>query len=358
MAGPQLHMSSRSPGPQRAPVALRWDDVALDGLAAVLPSGSRTTRELEGALGPLYRRLGLKPGWVETVTGIEARRIWGPGETFLTGAVEASQRAMDEAGIAASDVQALISCSVYKPRLEPSVACEIQGALGIGSHAFNFDVANACLGFLTGMQIAADMIQLGRIDTALVVSAEDASPVLGSTLAALTSPKADIHAFKGHLATLTLGSAAAAVVLTRASRARSTHRLVGGTVLSATEHHGLCVGDADGMQTDSVTLLREGVALAGRTRAAFDDVLGWEDGIDTAALHQVGRAHHESVLRQLRVPATQAPPVYPSLGNIGSCGVPVTAALARDEGRLRPGEHLGLMGIGSGLNCMMLGVVW
>lgn len=362
MSGPTLTVhptSALASAPSPSPVALRWSDVALDGLAAVLPHNRRTTREIEQALSPLYRRLGLKPGWVETVTGIAERRLWGRGQTFLDGAVEASRQAMDEAGVTARDLGAVISCSVYKPRLEPSMACEIQGALGVGSHAFNFDVANACLGFLTGLQLAADQIALGRMEAALVVSAEDAGPVLGATLAALTSPSADIHAFKSHLATLTLGSAAAAAVLVRADRARSTHRLVGGTVLSAAEHHGLCVGDAGGMQTDSVTLLREGVALAGRTREAFSDVLGWSPGdLSAAALHQVGRAHHDAVTRRLGVPVDRSPAIYSELGNVGSCGVPVTAVRARDEGRLRPGSTLALMGIGSGLNCMMLGVTW
>lgn len=337
---------------------MTWRHVGFSGLASVMPPQVRTTRELEGALGPLYRRLGLKPGWVETVTGIRERRLWGAGTSFLDGAVEASRQALEQAGRTPSQVQAVISCSVYKPRLEPSMACEIQGLLGIGSHALNFDVANACLGFLTGLQVAADLIELGRVETALVVSAEDAGPVLSATLAALTSPQADIHAFKGHLASLTLGSAAAAVVLTRRGSGTGP-RLVGGTALSATEHHGLCVGDASGMHTDSVTLLREGVALAGRTRAVFETQLGWHPTeIDTAALHQVGRAHHDAVLRQLHVPVDRAPPVYPHLGNIGSCGVPVTAALARDDGRLTSGRRLALMGIGSGLNCMMLGVTW
>lgn len=364
MAGPTLtvHPAARAaPEPQaagRAPVALRWTRVALDGLAAVLPSEVRTTRAIEDALRPLYARLGLKPGWVETVTGIRTRRLWGPGEGPVAGAVDAARRALAEAGRTPADVDAVISCSVYKPRLEPSVACEIQGALGVGAHAFNFDLANACLGFLSGLHVAADMIELGRIDTALVVSGEDARPVLNATLDALTSPGADIHSFKAHLATLTLGSAAAAAVLVRADRARHGHRLIGGTVVSAAEHHGLCVGDAGGMQTDSVTLLREGVALAGRTRAAFDDVLDWRDRVDVAALHQVGRAHHEAVLRQLAVPADRAPQTYADIGNIGSCGVPVTAAIARDQGRLAPGDRLALMGIGSGLNCMMLGVEW
>jgi len=232
VSGPSLtvHPTSAPDASGSAPVALRWSDVALDGLSAVLPQARRTTQEIEQALSPLYKRLGLKPGWVETVTGIAERRLWGRGQTFLDGAVQASRQAMTEAGVQPADIGAVISCSVYKPRLEPSMACEIQGALGIGSQAYNFDVANACLGFLTGLQLAADQIALGRVDAALVVSAEDASPVLGATLADLTSPQADIHAFKAHLATLTLGSAASAAVLVRADRARSTRRLVGGTL--------------------------------------------------------------------------------------------------------------------------------
>ena len=172
-------------------------------------------------------------------------------------------------------------------------------------------------------------------------------------------PNADIHTFKDNLATLTLGSAATAVVLTSGARSRTRHQLHGGTSLSASHHHGLCHGDANGMTTDSVQLLREGVSLATNTWSAFRDTLGWgPHDVNVAAMHQVGKAHHETIIKQLGIPVANAPQIYPWLGNVGSCGVPVTTFLARDQGLLQAGSRAAMMGIGSGINCTMLGVTW
>lgn len=358
MNEPGLQPSSSLRPPTRA-VRMVYDDVSVEGMSVELPPITLPTAELEDRLRPLYRKLGFKPGWVEAVTGIQSRRAWAPGERYLDGAVRAARRAMAEGGIDPRCVQAVVSCSVYKDRLEPSLACEIQGALGIPHTAINFDVSNACLGFLTGMTLVANMIRLGQIDAGLVVSAEDSGPVLQATIDTLSQPSADIHAFKANLATLTLGSCATAVVLSRNSLTGSRHRFLGGTSITATEHAGLCMGDARGMHTDSVALLREGVALAGRTWAELKDTLGWTGPeVGTYALHQVGKAHHEAILRHLGVPFEQAPTVFSWLGNIGSCGVPATSILARDQGRLRPGDTLAMLGIGSGLSCTMMGVRW
>lgn len=344
--------------PTRA-VRQRWSHVAVEGLGLVIPGGTLPTATLEDRLRPLYARLGFKPGWVEAVTGIQERRVWARGESALDGAVRAASAALSEAGVHPSEVQALVSCSVSKTRLEPSLACEIQAGLGIGPTCVNHDVGNACLGFLSGLATVANMIELGQIEVGLVVAGEDATPVLEATIAHLTTPQADIHAFKDHLATLTLGSAAAAWVLVSDRRARRGHRLVHGTTLAATEHHALCRGALDGMVTDSVRLLREGVALAGRTWAEFSDASGWRPAdVATAALHQVGQANHEAVLKQLGFDPARAPRIYPWIGNVGACGVAATATLARDEGRLRAGDRLALCGIGSGLNCAMFGVTW
>jgi 3-oxoacyl-[acyl-carrier-protein] synthase-3 len=356
-AGDPARSVERAPGlrpPTRA-VRFAWSDVSIEGLTAEIPPVEVRTAEIEEAIRPLYRRLGFKPGWVESVTGIQARRAWSPQTRFLDGAVRAARRALHDARVDPACVQAVVSCSVYKDRLEPSLASEVQGQLGVPHTALNFDVGNACLGFLTGMVLVANLIESGQIDCGLVVAAEDSGPVVQSTIAHLAGPQGDIHAFKQHLATLTLGSAAGAVVLARASVTGTPRRLRVGTTLSATEHFGLCVGDATGMKTDSVALLREGVALASRTWAELRDLLGEREPA-LFSMHQVGKAHHEAVVRALGVPLERAPGTYAWLGNIGSCAVPVTAALAAQRGEPRPGETVAWMGIGSGLNCMMLGM--
>ena len=136
-------------------------------------------------------------------------------------------------------------------------------ALGLPTTCLNFDVANACLGFLNGMQLAAMMIDAGRIEYALVVDGEGAREIHEATLDRLARPDATREDVLDQFATLTLGSGAAAMVLGRADVHPEGHRLVGSVLRAATEHHELCVGDLNGMSTDTKGLLDAGMAISG-----------------------------------------------------------------------------------------------
>lgn len=75
-------------------------------------------------------------------------------------------------------------------------------------------------------------------------------------------------------------------------------------------------------------------------------------------MHQVSRVHTEKLAGALELPMTKVPTIYRESGNVGPASVPMTLHAAREEGRLCPGQRIGLMGIGSGLNCAMAEVVW
>jgi 3-oxoacyl-[acyl-carrier-protein] synthase-3 len=74
--------------------------------------------------------------------------------------------------------------------------------------------------------------------------------------------------------------------------------------------------------------------------------------------HQIGSAHRETILKTLGIEANRDFSTFPFLGNIGTVSVPLTAAMAAERGFLKSGDKVGLLGIGSGLNCMMLGLEW
>ena len=106
-------------------------------------------------------------------------------------------------------------------------------------------------------------------------------------------------------------------------------------------------------------MLEHGVELGIRTWQAFLRKLGWvEEQIDKVICHQVGAAHRDTILRSLGIPTDKDFSTFPYLGNIGTVSLPLTAALAEDREFLRPGDRVAFLGIGSGLNCLMLGVEW
>ena len=127
--------------------------------------------------------------------------------------MEAGAKALAEAGIEAGQVGLLINTSVTRRNLEPSVAVKIHHGLGLPSSAMNFDLANACLGFVNGMTLAANMIDSGQINYALIVAGEDAQATQETTFERLNARDSTREDYLREFATLTLGSGAAAAVI-------------------------------------------------------------------------------------------------------------------------------------------------
>jgi 3-oxoacyl-[acyl-carrier-protein] synthase III len=113
------------------------------------------------------------------------------------------------------------------------------------------------------------------------------------------------------------------------------------------------------METHAGDVLKFGVDLGLKTWGAFLTKLGWaRERIDKVICHQVGAGHREAVLRGFGIPEEKDFSTFPFLGNIGTVSLPITAAIAEEREFLRPGDRVGWLGIGSGLNCMMLGLEW
>ena len=76
------------------------------------------------------------------------------------------------------------------------------------------------------------------------------------------------------------------------------------------------------------------------------------------AAGKVNPLNQKQVLSALNIPAYKEFPTYQKLGNMGTVSLPVTAAMADEQGFLKKGDKVSFLGIGSGLNCMMLGFEW
>src|SRR5690606_35571729 len=151
-------------------------------------------------------RLKLPVTLLERLAGVEARRNWGPGEEANTATIAAGVEALDAAGVEPDDVGLLINTSVTRKHLEPSVAVGLHHGLGLPSSAMNFDVANACLGFINGMSIAAGMIESAQVRYAMVVVGEDADDIQDVTLERLLRDGVSREDFMTEFASSTLGS--------------------------------------------------------------------------------------------------------------------------------------------------------
>jgi 3-oxoacyl-[acyl-carrier-protein] synthase-3 len=318
-----------------------------------------TSEQIEEQLAPTVQRLGLRPNLLQELSGIVERRLWDPGTTPSTPATEAGERAIKASGIDRSKIGVLVNTSVSRDYLEPSTACAVHNGLGLAETCLNFDVSNACLGFVNGMDVVSNMIERGQVDYGIIVNAESSRPLIEATIPRMLDDAIDPMTFREHFASLTLGSGAVSMVMARSDLAAGGHRYLGGVSLAATENCRLCCGNMDNMVTDTQALTEAGLRLAHRTWQRAVDELGW--AIDTHSQyvqHQVSRGHAEKFAAILGLDMDRVYRLYPTYGNVGPAGIAMVLSKLGDEGRADPGERIALMGIGSGINCTMAEIVW
>ena len=336
-----------------------FQHVAIAGLAHIDAPRQLTSAEINARLKPTLDRLGIKANVLEDIAGIRSRRLWDDGVEASDAATLAGVKALADAGIDPSRIGLLVNTSVSRDYLEPSTASIVCGNLGLSDTCQNFDIANACLAFLNGMDIASRMIERGEIEYALIVDGETANLAYKKTLERMAGPDVTEEQFRNELATLTLGCGAAAMVLSRAELTPDAPRYRGGVTKAATQWNTLCRGNLDRMVTDTRMLLIEGLKLATMTFGAARQALGWVvDELDEFVIHQVSQVHTQAFIKAFGIDPKKVLTIFAEHGNIGPASVPIVLSKLKEMGRLKKGDRVALLGIGSGLNCSMAEVVW
>jgi len=399
---------------------MKYTNVHMESIGYELPPMVVTSSDLEARLAPMYDKLHIAPGQLEALTGISERRWWEEGHMLSDGAATAARKAIEQSNVEAKNIETLIYSGVCRENFEPATACAVAAQLGVSSDANVYDISNACLGVLNGIIDIANRIELKQIRAGMVVSCETSREIIEIMINRMLEEKT-MDMFTKSLATMTGGSGAAAVLLTDGSFENSnSHRLLGGVTKAAPEHHKLCrwgitlspvaLGElmfspdkllsaidqvtkpeaipsaikeimssekippalanimpteklpaalTEFMATDSVAVLKHGAKLGVRTWGAFLGKMGWaRDQVDKVICHQVGEGHRDTILKELGIAPEKDFSTYKYLGNIGTVSLPITAAIAEQRKFLQPGDRVSFLGIGSGLNCLMLGWEW
>lgn len=385
---------------------MKYNRVHIEAIGYELPPVVVSTAELESRLSPVYQALKMAPGQLELLTGISERRWWEPNFPISQGAAAAAKKALATADVSADDIDVLIYAGVCREQFEPATACAVAHELKINSHASIFDLSNACLGVLNGIVDVANRIELGQARAGLVVSAETAREINENVIDRMVRTKSP-ELFRESVATLTGGSGAVAVLVTSEEMSREKRRkLIGGVTQNAPQYNSLCRwglqsilpaagaaaervlgqnalalmqkgADTAGaivqrgvdfglrhvmipfMETHAGEVLKYGVELGLRTWQSFLTKFGWHgEYLDKVICHQVGAGHRDAVLKAIGIPPEKDFSTFEYLGNIGTVSLPITAAIAEEREFLQPGNRVGFLGIGSGLNCLMLGLEW
>jgi acyl-CoA:acyl-CoA alkyltransferase len=344
---------------------MRFEKVCIESLAVALPEEILSSNEIETRLRPLYERLKLPEGRLQLMTGIRERRVWPEGTRPSDASAAAGKAVLAKSGLKPEQVELFIHAAVSRDMLEPATASFAHRKIGLPATAQIFDVSNACLGFLNSLTLAAGMIESGQIRCALVVAGENSRPLVEQTLKTLLASPLTRNEIKPYFANLTIGSGAVGAVVCHRSLVKGrAHRLLGGVARAATQHSELCQGDTHGadslaMQTDSEQLLIAGVSLAQETWTEFSGPRGWSmDSFHRFICHQVGGTHRRKLYEALGLNVGKDFSTFETLGNTGSVALPATLAAAIDAGAIKEGDRVGLLGIGSGLNCLMLALEW
>ncbi|MFP6610714.1 MAG: 3-oxoacyl-ACP synthase III [Pirellulales bacterium] len=348
---------------------IHYENVCLESISYTLPEEIVTSAEIEARLAPLYERLRMPEGRLELITGVRSRRFWSLGSQPSDISVESAEKAILAAKIDRQDIGVLIHASVCRDFLEPATACSVHHRLGLSRACQIFDLSNACLGMLNGIVQVANMIELGQARAGLVVGTESARPLVETTIAELnknTSLSRDD--IKLAVASLTIGSGSSAVLVTHRELSQSGNRLIGGAARANTDFHGLCHSSRDEaggdrmrplMTTDSERLMREGIAAGTETLEEFLREMNWSrEDIDKTFCHQVGTMHRRKMFEAMQLDLQIDYPTIEYLGNTGSVALPTAMAIGIETDHVQSGDRIALLGIGSGINCLMLGVDW
>lgn len=343
---------------------MKFKNTVIESYDYFLSDKTLSSDDIENQLSATYERLKLPEGRLELMTGIKERRMWDPGTLPSHISTMAAENLLKKSSIKKEEVDLLIHASVCRDFLEPSTASVVHQNLKLSKNCMLFDLSNACLGVMNAIVVASNMLEAGIVKNALIVSGENSGPLLVNTIKELqTNTNITRKDIKKYIANLTIGSAGTAIMLSTKDRFPHKPEILGGVFRSDSDANHLCRGDGNShglmMETDSEELLKYGINLGIETFKEFKNEMKiHESDIGMVLTHQVGTAHEQQSLASLNLTAHKTFKTYPILGNTGSSALPITLMKAAENNLIQNNEFVAMLGIGSGLVSIMLGVKW
>jgi 3-oxoacyl-[acyl-carrier-protein] synthase III len=320
---------------QRALPVRRPRGAAIASLGVALPR-----RSVPNA--PIAERLGVDDRWILKRIGVRERRMVEPDERLSDLVVRASRQALEQAGVLPAALDLVLVGTFTQDEVLPNAAPLVVGALE-ATRAGGIDLGAACMGFLSGIALAAGLIETGRADNVLVAGAD----VLTRFLDADDRRTAAL-----------IGDGAGAVVM---SSVAGPSR-IGPCVLRANDRS----RDVVYMTRDEMKLRMEGQQtfvyavdyLSQVTLEALDAADLTLEDIDLFVYHQANARITKAVGERLDLAPERVVDCIATFGNTSAASIPLALDWARREGRLRDGQRLLLAAIGAGFTWGAAVVEW
>ncbi len=341
-----------------------FNNLVIEAYGIANPPIVKTSEDIENEISKIYEKFKLSNGRLELMTGIRERRFYELGMAPSSISTIAAENLFEKFSIDRESIELLIHSGVCRDFLEPATASVIHQNLNLSPLCQIFDLSNACLGFLNSITMAGNLIENKVIKRALIVTGENGYPLIHETLKRINNDtNIDKKTLKKYFANLTIGSAGVAFVLTHKDYAPNAPQILGGSTMTDSSANHLCRGDGNThglmMETDSEELMHKGLELAKNNFNYFLKNLNINlSDIHGVLTHQVGSAHEKLSLESVNLQDKKTYRTYPTFGNTGSAALPLTIVRAMEENIFSNNDLIALLGIGSGLSSIMLGLKW
>ncbi|MGH7586631.1 MAG: beta-ketoacyl-ACP synthase III [Gemmatimonadales bacterium] len=327
---------------------------AIAGLGVAVPDTVLTNADLE-------KQLDTSDAWIVERTGIRQRHIASAGESLAKLSLEASRRALAEAGLGPEDLDLIILGTATPDRLLPATACDLQALLQ-ASHAAAFDISAACSGFLFGLATAEGLLASGQGRNALVLGAEKLSAIVDwqdRSTAVLFGDGVGAAILRRHEQPGDSNARGLLSIFMRSdgSLADLLYRPGGGAVEPLSEkvlHDRSYFIKMAGREVFKSAVL----AMAESCDEAMRRAGITADQIDLLVPHQANIRIIEATAKHAGMPMSKVMVNVDRYGNTSSASIPLALAQARDEGRIKPGSLVLLVAFGAGFTWGSAVVRW
>ena len=280
---------------------------------------------------PIAERLGIDEAWITKRTGIRSRRHAMPSERLSDLATASAERAVEDAGIDATELDAVLVATTSADEVTPNAAPYVATAIG-ATKANAMDIGAACTAFVTALSVGTSMIESGRAETVLVVGAD--------ALSRFTD-------FDDKRTAALFGDGAGAIVLGN-QEGGGVGPFVFGSDAELAEAI-IARRDTQMLQMDGHTTFNAAVAALTKSSRDACELAGIElDDVDLFVYHQANARITKAVAERLELSAERVADYIADIGNTSAASIPLALAFAREEGRLNPGDTVLVAAVGAG----------
>ena len=316
----------------------------IAGIGHYLPEHIVTNHDLQ-------KMMDTSDEWIQERTGIQTRRWIKKGDTVTSMAREATNMALQRAGMAKEDLDCIVFSCVISDDVNPGAACFLQGELGLpGIPAI--DIRNGCSGFIYALSVANQFIKTGMYENILVVGSEVISPCLDKTTRGRDT--AVIFADGAGVVILKATDDNTQGILTTHLHADGRYaKKLGGFSKDMPQTMSLENGHTEGQP---LTIIMEGREVFKHAVTKFPKVIeealqatGYTtDDLDLVIPHQANLRISQAVTKRLNLPPQKMVSNIEKYGNTTSASIPIAMSEAWEDGRMTDGALVCLASFGSG----------